>query len=661
MPWLQSCYNMMKGLQGNDIDEITLDGTTYIDWFEDPDVGIAERILAVQDSDGKWYADKWGGSVLATAWALLTLEKLAPPPPVNVDVVLEEEVCDHAGYTVTVNYTVENANVTGTVKVYNGGSLHDTIALEDIDPNTDIFTGDGSKEYHFASADAGTYTWSAEIDVTVAATGGASSQADDSEVITVIETPDVGDIPDQSTPFTSFDLDDYLALGSSASSWSVSGVSGDWSVTIGAGNVVTIAGTGVTGEPTDPLSIPVTFTASNGSESQCSDSDTATFSLNQPPVAVCADREVEAGAGCEAAADVNDGSYDPDEGDAITIAYSDEGPYSLGTTAVTITVTDSHGASDTCTANVLVVDTSDPVLHGTPADVTVQCGSDVPPVADNVTATDNCPVTVSYSEDITEGTCVNKYTLTRTWTATDSSNNSVSHTQTITVNDNTAPVFDQALPGDRTVECDAVPDAAVLTATDNCDGPVDVVYSQVRADGDCSSNYTLTRTWTTTDVCGNVASHIQTINVQDTTPPILTVPQDDGIYPSDAPITYTIQSSDDCGEVDLELTYNCQKEKKDGSLMSKMDSCVVDISGNQVTVIDSGGVGTIITISATATDECENSTSDEFVINVLRPANEGVGNGVDGNTPGHDNNGGNDDPGFEPGNPGAKSKPKGKK
>lgn len=37
-------------------------------------------------------------------------------------------------------------------------------------------------------------------------------------------------------------------------------------------------------------------------------------------------------------------------------------------------------------------------------------------------------------------------------------------------------------------------------------------------------------------------------------------------------------------------------------------------------------------------------------------ANEGVGNGVDGNTPGHDHNGGNDDPAFTPGNPGAKNK-----
>ncbi len=35
--------------------------------------------------------------------------------------------------------------------------------------------------------------------------------------------------------------------------------------------------------------------------------------------------------------------------------------------------------------------------------------------------------------------------------------------------------------------------------------------------------------------------------------------------------------------------------------------------------------------------------------------NEGVGNGVDPDTPGHLHNGGNDDPGFSPGNPGARN------
>ena len=40
--------------------------------------------------------------------------------------------------------------------------------------------------------------------------------------------------------------------------------------------------------------------------------------------------------------------------------------------------------------------------------------------------------------------------------------------QTITVEDNTDPTFNEALPGDATVECDNIPTADVLTASDTC-------------------------------------------------------------------------------------------------------------------------------------------------------------------------------------------------
>ena len=582
MPWLQACYNMMKGFQGNEIDEITIPVGGTIDWFEDPFDGVAERILAVQDSDGKWFGDRWGGNILATAWALLTLEKLAPPPPVNVNVVLDNEVvCDNDGYKVTVNYTVENANVTGTVNVFKNGALHDTIDLGDAGADPIVtFSGTDFKVYTFAREDAGAYTWSAEMSVTVAATNGATSESNSSADVVVIETPVVNDILDDTAPFAPFDLDDSLDNPELVVDWSASIISSnvDWTVSIDGDNNVTVSGT-------DPNEITVAFTASNG---DCIDSDNATFSLNQPPVAVCADRTVEVGANCVADADINDGSYDPDDDpntveieDPITVAYSNAGPYSVGTTQVTITVADSHNATATCTANVIVEDTVNPVLHGLPSDqtVTVQCSSDVPPKAD-VTATDNCLDTFDYDEVTTAGECVNDYTLTRTWTATDTSGNSTSYTQTIIVHDTILPV----------ISC----------------------------------------------------------NVED-------------ILPSDVPVTFVITATDNCGDPTVSLEYDCHKVNKKGKVISKLDSCVVAINGNEVTITDSGGVDDIITITATATDDCGNVATKDCVVNVLRPANEGVGNGVDGNTPGHDNNGGNDDPGFEPGNPGAKSKPKGKK
>ena len=109
--------------------------------------------------------------------------------------------------------------------------------------------------------------------------------------------------------------------------------------------------------------------------------------INQPPVASCQNVTVEAGPSCEAEAFIDAGSYDPD-GDLITIVQNPAGPYPLGETLVTLTVTDAHGASDTCTATVTVTDVSDPVLTSlTPDWQVVPLGS---PANFTIVATDNC-------------------------------------------------------------------------------------------------------------------------------------------------------------------------------------------------------------------------------------------------------------------------------
>jgi subtilisin family serine protease len=78
----------------------------------------------------------------------------------------------------------------------------------------------------------------------------------------------------------------------------------------------------------------------------------AVASLNEAPEAVCQDVQVDADGDClgiVTADMVDDGSFDPD-GDPITLALDPAGPYDLGTTNVTLIVTDETGASDSCDA-----------------------------------------------------------------------------------------------------------------------------------------------------------------------------------------------------------------------------------------------------------------------------------------------------------------------
>src|SRR5262249_5885240 len=78
-----------------------------------------------------------------------------------------------------------------------------------------------------------------------------------------------------------------------------------------------------------------------------------------------------------------------------------------------------------------------------------------------------------------------------------------------------------------TVECTAVPAPAKPTATDSCDSsPTISLVENSTQDPDVTKlahyNYTITRTWTATDACGNHSAQSQVITVRDTTAPVLT-------------------------------------------------------------------------------------------------------------------------------------------
>lgn len=76
---------------------------------------------------------------------------------------------------------------------------------------------------------------------------------------------------------------------------------------------------------------------------------------NAPPTAQCSNVTVTLDPGATtAAADINDGSFDPD-GDALSLTYNPPGPYPAGQTPVTLTVDDGNGETDTCVGTVTVL------------------------------------------------------------------------------------------------------------------------------------------------------------------------------------------------------------------------------------------------------------------------------------------------------------------
>ena len=215
----------------------------------------------------------------------------------------------------------------------------------------------------------------------------------------------------------------------------------------------------------------------------------------------------------------------------------------------TWTFTDVCGNTSSVSQTITVKDDTAPVAPTPPADVNVQCATDVPAPVD-LTAEDNCDgaITVSPTEEVTPGACVNDFTLVRTWTFTDVCGNTSSVSQTITVKDDTAPVAPTP-PADVNVQCATdVPAPVDLTAEDNCDGAITVSPTEEVTPGACVNDFTLVRTWTFTDVCGNTSSVSQTITVKDDTAPVApTPPADVNVQcATDVPAPVDLTAEDNC-------------------------------------------------------------------------------------------------------------------
>ena len=253
-----------------------------------------------------------------------------------------------------------------------------------------------------------------------------------------------------------------------------------------------------------------------------------------------------------------------DEVNEITLEFEEEiTQTACGETIVrTWTATDAIGnsVSDSQT----IINTEDqvpPTITGIPADLTLTCNDDIPAPA-NAMATDDCSDVVLTFEETQDGTvCEDGITITRTWTATDGCNNVTIETQIITIFDEDTEITPDP-PTDFDLECDEdVPAAEQPTTTTTCpDGELFYELMEEEIPGDCPNSYTLIRTWTITDNCGNSETVTQTISVSDTTAPIFTfVPGHEDLTCDGYPDGFgEPEIEDNCGDFTMEIidTFN---------------------------------------------------------------------------------------------------------
>src|SRR5690606_30110449 len=146
-----------------------------------------------------------------------------------------------------------------------------------------------------------------------------------------------------------------------------------------------------------------------------------------------------------------------------------------------------------------------------------------------------------------------------------------------------------------------VPVMDVLTVTDNCDIGVIVETDEQRIDGDCPNRFTLTRTWTAIDECGNEVSHTQEITVEDTTAPALTGTAYAGI----TGINACMADAETAAPFDAALAAQGYTDNCDGDLTITLENTEVTGTNCDWTV----------TYTFTVTDVCGNVLTDQSYSN----------------------------------------------
>ncbi|RYE02026.1 MAG: HYR domain-containing protein, partial [Sphingobacteriales bacterium] len=279
--------------------------------------------------------------------------------------------------------------------------------------------------------------------------------------------------------------------------------------------------------------------------------------------------------------------------------------FNVGTQTVTYTATDPSGNSTARSFTVTIRDVERPIILTCAPDITVPAGPDcqASPVLLMPVATDNCPSSqLTFSNDAPPVFPIG--TTVVTWTVRDSSGNSVTCQQRVTVADRVAPVPVLAALPDVTAVCSA--SVTPPTASD-CSGTITATTAD-------ATTYTTQGThivhWTYTDASGNSFLQLQNVILRDEEPPTI-----------ECPASITVVANAPCGR------------SLDPGTATGTDNCTVTISGVRNDGLGLGDcypVGTT-TITWTAVDGAGNRATCEQKITVTSVSISGtVYNDADG-------------------------------
>lgn len=345
--------------------------------------------------------------------------------------------------------------------------------------------------------------------------------------------------------------------------------------------------------PVGTTTVTWTVTDVNGNVSTCTQDVVVTDNEN-PTVSCPATANLSTDAGlCTASGSIGTPTTSDNCGVATSVV-SNSGPYPVGTTTVTWTVTDVNGNVSTCTQDVVVTDNENPnaVCQNITVQLDVNGSASITAAQIDGGSTDNCGV-ASISASTTSFDCSNVGSNNVTLTVTDVNGNVSTCTAVVTVEDSVDPV---ALCNNITVQLDASGTATIVAAdvdggsSDNCIGSslaIDV------SSFDCSNLGTNLVTLTITDANGNSASCVATVTVEDIIDPVL----------HDCPLSFTVTpDSSDCAPA------------VSWTEPTATDNCSATITSSH-SPGDSFSVGTT-TVTYTATDPSGNAVSCSFDVTI---------------------------------------------